>query len=69
MANPRFAHNVFQTAKPQEMRDWCCTVLDAHVVYQDKTLASHVRPQPATSGNKRPARRCFWPENAMLMEV
>ena len=39
MAKPKFAHIVFQTAKPQEMRDWYCTVLDAHVVYQDETLS------------------------------
>lgn len=39
MATPKFAHIVFQTAKPQEMRDWYCTVLDAHVVYQDETLS------------------------------
>lgn len=39
MAKPKFAHIVFQTAQPQEMRDWYCTVLDAHVVYQDETLS------------------------------
>ena len=39
MAKPKFAHIVFQTAKPQEMRDWYCTVLDAHIVYQDETLS------------------------------
>ena len=38
MSKPTFAHNVFQTAKPQEMRDWYCTVLDGHVVYTDATL-------------------------------
>jgi catechol-2,3-dioxygenase len=38
MSKPKFAHNVFQTAKPEAMRDWYCTVLDAHVVYQDATL-------------------------------
>ncbi|GAA3290323.1 VOC family protein [Streptomyces cinereospinus] len=38
-ASPKFAHVVFQTAKPQEMRDWYCTVLDGHVVYQDEALS------------------------------
>jgi len=38
MSKPKFAHNVFQTAKAQEMRDWYCTVLDGHVVYSDETL-------------------------------
>ena len=38
MAKPKFAHIVFKTAKPQEMRDWYCMVLDAHVVYEDETL-------------------------------
>lgn len=39
MATPKFAHIVFQTAQPEAMRDWYCTVLDAHVVYQDETLS------------------------------
>ena len=39
MSKPKFAHNVFQTAKPEAMRDWYCTVLDGHVVYQDATLS------------------------------
>ncbi|MFG3102269.1 VOC family protein [Streptomyces sp. NPDC048182] len=38
-ASPKFAHVVFQTARPQEMRDWYCTVLDGHVVYQDEALS------------------------------
>ena len=38
MAKPKFAHIVFQTAQPREMRDWYCTVLDGHVVYEDDTL-------------------------------
>jgi len=38
MSKPKFAHNVFQTAQPQEMRDWYCAVLDGHVVYSDATL-------------------------------
>ena len=37
-AKPKFAHVVFQTGQPQEMRDWYCTVLDGHVVYQDQAL-------------------------------
>lgn len=39
MAKPKFAHIVFQTAQPEAMRDWYCTVLDGHVVYQDETLS------------------------------
>jgi hypothetical protein len=39
MSKPKFAHIVFQTAQPQQMRDWYCTVLDGHVVYQDETLS------------------------------
>ncbi|MBP0457203.1 VOC family protein [Streptomyces montanisoli] len=38
-ASPKFAHVVFQTGQPQEMRDWYCTVLDGHVVYQDDALS------------------------------
>jgi catechol-2,3-dioxygenase len=38
MSNPKFAHNVFQTANHEAMRGWYCTVLDAHVVYEDATL-------------------------------
>jgi catechol-2,3-dioxygenase len=38
MSTPKFAHNVFQTANHEAMRDWYCTVLDAHVVYEDATL-------------------------------
>ncbi|MGH3298918.1 MAG: hypothetical protein ACRDP7_44710, partial [Trebonia sp.] len=34
MSKPKFAHNVFQTANHEAMRDWYCTVLDAHVVYE-----------------------------------
>ena len=37
-ASPKFAHVVFQTSQPEQMRNWYCTVLDAHVVYQDQTL-------------------------------
>ncbi|MFE1148790.1 VOC family protein [Streptomyces albidoflavus] len=37
-ATPKFAHVVFRTGQPTEMRDWYCTVLDGHVVYQDKAL-------------------------------
>lgn len=38
-AAPKLAHVVFQTAQPQEMRDWYCAVLDGHVVYSDETLS------------------------------
>ena len=38
MSKPKFAHNVFQTAHHEAMRDWYCTVLDGHVVYEDATL-------------------------------
>lgn len=37
-ATPKFAHVVFQTGQPTEMRDWYCAVLDGHVVYQDTAL-------------------------------
>jgi catechol-2,3-dioxygenase len=37
-AAPKFAHVVFQTGQPAAMRDWYCTVLDGHVVYQDTAL-------------------------------
>lgn len=37
-AKPKFSHVVFQTSQPQQMRDWYCTVLDGHVVYQDQAL-------------------------------
>lgn len=37
-AKPKFAHVVFQTGQANEMRDWYCTVLDGHVVYQDEAL-------------------------------
>ncbi|MBW8487225.1 VOC family protein [Actinomadura parmotrematis] len=38
MATPKFAHVVLQTGQPAVMRDWYCTVLDGHVVYQDDAL-------------------------------
>jgi catechol-2,3-dioxygenase len=37
-AKPKFAHVVFQTSQPAQMRDWYCTVLDGHVVYEDEAL-------------------------------
>lgn len=37
-AKPKFAHVVFQTGQPTQMRDWYCTVLDGHVVYEDEAL-------------------------------
>ncbi len=39
MATPKFVHIVFQTSQPKEMVDWYCTVLGAHVVYEDAGLA------------------------------
>ena len=38
-ATPKLAHVVFQTSRPQEMRDWWCTLLDGHVVYSDEGLS------------------------------
>ena len=38
MPAPKFAHVVFQTGQPEQMRDWYCAVLDGHVVYQDGAL-------------------------------
>ncbi|MEO6570670.1 MAG: VOC family protein [Ilumatobacteraceae bacterium] len=38
-AKPKFAHVVYQTGQPQEMRDWYCAVLDGHVVYSDEMLS------------------------------
>lgn len=38
MPTPKFAHVVFQTGQPAAMRDWYCTVLDGHVVYEDGAL-------------------------------
>ncbi|WP_216892851.1 VOC family protein [Nocardia alni] len=37
-ATPKFAHVVLQTSRLGEMRDWYCTVLDAHVVYEGHGL-------------------------------
>ncbi|UGT61841.1 VOC family protein [Nocardia asteroides] len=37
-ATPKFAHVVLQTSRLEEMRDWYCTVLDAHVVYEGHGL-------------------------------
>lgn len=39
MANtPKFAHVVLTTTRLTAMRDWYCTVLDAHVVYENEGL-------------------------------
>lgn len=35
---PKFAHVVYQTGQPAQMRDWYCAVLDGHVVYEDQAL-------------------------------
>jgi catechol-2,3-dioxygenase len=37
-ATPTFAHVVLQTNRLEEMRDWYCTVLDAHVVFEGHGL-------------------------------
>lgn len=39
MAKPKFAHVVYQTGRPQEMREWYCKVLDGHIVYSDAMLS------------------------------
>ncbi len=36
---PTFAHVVFQTSNLDGMRDWYCTLLDAHVVYEGHGLS------------------------------
>ena len=35
---PKFAHAVLMTNRREAMRDWYCTVLDAHVVYEDPMI-------------------------------
>jgi catechol-2,3-dioxygenase len=37
-SKPRLAHVVFQTSQLETMRDWYCTVLDAHVVHEGGAL-------------------------------
>jgi catechol 2,3-dioxygenase-like lactoylglutathione lyase family enzyme len=37
-ATPKFAHVVLQTSRLEEMRDWYCKVLDAHVVFEGHGL-------------------------------
>jgi catechol-2,3-dioxygenase len=37
-AKPKFAHVVYQTGQARAMRDWYCTVLDGHVVYENAAL-------------------------------
>ena len=37
-ATPKLAHFVLKTNRLAEMRDWYCTVLDAHVVYENPGL-------------------------------
>ncbi|WP_416985968.1 VOC family protein [Streptomyces sp. T028] len=37
-STPKFAHVVLQTSQLAEMRDWYCTVLDAHVVFEGHGL-------------------------------
>ena len=35
---PKLAHTVLQTSRKSEMRDWYCTMLDAHVVFENELL-------------------------------
>jgi catechol-2,3-dioxygenase len=37
-STPKYAHTVLMTNRLTEMRDWYCTVLDAHVVYENPML-------------------------------
>lgn len=39
MKNKTFAHIVFQTPRFQEMQDWYCTVLEAHIVFKNQMLS------------------------------
>lgn len=39
MAPPKFAHFVLQTGRREEMRDWYCALLDAHVVFEQGPLS------------------------------
>ncbi|MFI9536935.1 VOC family protein [Nocardia fusca] len=38
VSKPRLAHVVLQTSRPDELRDWYCKVLQAHVVYEGHGL-------------------------------
>ncbi len=38
-ATPKFAHVVFQTSQPEAMREWYCSLLNAHVVYEGHGLS------------------------------
>ncbi len=37
-STPKFAHVVFQTSQLEAMREWYCTLLDAHVVHEGGAL-------------------------------
>ncbi len=39
MATPKFAHVVLQTGRLAEMRNWYCTLLDGHVVFESGGLS------------------------------
>ena len=39
MATPKFAHVVLQTGQLEEMRNWYCTLLDGHVVFEGNGLS------------------------------
>lgn len=38
VSKPRLAHVVLQTSRLEEMRDWYCALLQAHVVYEGQGL-------------------------------
>jgi catechol 2,3-dioxygenase-like lactoylglutathione lyase family enzyme len=65
-ATPKFAHVVLQTRSLEQMRDWYCTVPDAHVVYEGHNLCfitfdeEHHRKvvQRPYSGASSVGRRC-----------
>jgi catechol-2,3-dioxygenase len=38
-STPKFAHVVLQTSRLDEMRNWYCTVLDGHVVFEGHGLS------------------------------
>ena len=72
-ATPTFAHVVLQTNRLEEMRDWYCTVLDAHVVFEGhglcfsspstrSTIASPSSTRRSNSNrSRRPRRACTTP--------
>ncbi|WP_372348459.1 hypothetical protein [Streptomyces sp. KL116D] len=55
-ATPKFAHVVFQTSNPTEMRDWYCTVLAGHVVFQNDSLCFITYDESTTASPCSPRR-------------